>query len=91
MAGLVEALGVIGPINLALCGLPQAIQVVRQGHARGMGWPFLLLWFSGEIFTLVFVVATMPNQWALIGNYAANSALIGVMCWFRMAPRVSHT
>lgn len=87
MAGLIDLCGIVGPAALALCGLPQAIQVARQGHARGMGWPLLSLWLFGEVLTLVFVACTVNDAVALVMNYAANAVIVGVMCWYRAFPR----
>lgn len=51
-----QQVGWLGAVFLASAGIPQAIKVVREGHAEGMaGWYLTLLWlgfFSMVVFTL---------------------------------------
>ena len=50
-----EQVGWVGSILFALCGLPQAIQSVMDGHSNGIAWGFLLMWLGGEVLTLYYV------------------------------------
>ena len=84
---MIDLLGTIGPISLAVCALPQTIQVVKQGHAHGLNFPFLLLWLFGELCTFIYVAARHPESVALAANYLANVILIAIICGFRRWPQ----
>lgn len=81
-----ELLGWTGGLLLAVCAVPQAYLSLKQGHSEGVALGMLILWLSGEILTLLYVLPKM--DWPLIVNYAANILCIGVICWYRFFPRV---
>lgn len=70
---------------LAACGIPQAIQCIRQGHADGISAPFLWLWIGGELFTVAYIVA--DANWPLVVNYATNGAVVLVILKYKYIPR----
>lgn len=81
-----ETLGWIGSIMFAACGIPQAWQCWRVGHAQGLAWGFLLLWLGGEILTLVYILPKL--DWPLIFNYGVNLALLLIILGFKINPRI---
>lgn len=84
---LLEIIGWIGSILLALCGLPQAIQSIRDGHSRGLNWGFLAAWTSGELLTVVYV---FPKQdIPLLFNYALNISFLLIMLKYKLFERSS--
>ncbi len=72
-----ESVGWFGSLLLGLCALPQTVQVIQTGTASGLSWTFLLMWFLGELFTLIYVLPT--RRWPLIANYVLNLACLFVM------------
>jgi len=80
-------LGWVGSIGFAICALPQVIQCVRQGHARGLSPWFLGLWLTGEI---CYVMAVLMEfgwvAWMMV-NYILNIAWILVMLRYLVWPR----
>jgi uncharacterized protein with PQ loop repeat len=80
-----EIVGWLGSILFAACGLPQAIECYRTGHARGLAWPFLIMWFLGEVFTLAYIIPN-PN-WPLIFNYTINLVFLVVILRYKFRPR----
>lgn len=80
-----ETIGWIGSILFAVCGLPQAVQSIREGHSRGLNWPFLLCWLWGEIFTLIYIWP--KSDWPLIFNYTLNLLFLVIIIWFKIYPR----
>lgn len=80
-----EVIGYIGSIFLAICGLPQCIMSVRQGHSDGISLGFLVLWTLGEIFTLIYILpkADIP----LLLNYSANIIFLIIIWKYRLFPR----
>ena len=80
-----EALGWIGAVCFAVCGIPQALQSVRDGHSRGLNWGFLGCWLIGEVLTIAYV---WPKaDWPLLCNYIANLALLLVMLRYKVWER----
>lgn len=80
-----ELLGWIGAILFAICGLPQALQSYRDKHSRGLNWAFLLAWFFGEIFTLIYVYP--KSDIPLLVNYSVNLVFLIVILWYKIFPR----
>jgi uncharacterized protein with PQ loop repeat len=79
-----EIIGWMGSIMFALCAIPQAWQSYTDGHSNGVNWLFLILWLSGEIFTLIYVVP--KKHWPLIFNYIANVLFILIIVYFKIYP-----
>jgi uncharacterized protein with PQ loop repeat len=80
-----EIVGWIGSVLFAICAFPQALQVYRDGHAKGLNWFFLLAWFFGEIFTMAYVLP--KGDIPLISNYVVNIGFLGVILYFKINPR----
>lgn len=81
-------LGWVGSIMLALCGLPQALQCIREGHARGLNLLFLSLWTSGEILTLIAIVNDANGLWYLLGNYGTNLLFLSIIWYFKLKSKI---
>lgn len=80
-----EILGWAGAILFAICALPQAIECARNGHARGLNWFFLLAWFFGEVFTIIYV---WPKaDYPLLFNYFLNLVFLAVILRYKIWER----
>lgn len=80
-----EIIGWIGAILFSVCGLPQAWQCAKDGHARGLNWAFLLLWLGGEIFTIIYIW-DKPDL-PLKVNYMVNLLYLIVMIRYKLKER----
>lgn len=74
--------GWVGSLCLGLCGLPQAIKCYQTKSAKDISAMFLLLWLTGEICTLIYVIPKW--DWPLIINYLFNIILIGVIANYKV-------
>ncbi len=83
-----DAIGWIGSVLFAICGLPQAVQCWREGHARGLNWFFLLAWFGGEVLTMIYVWP--KGDWPLLANYMVNFVFLLVMLKFKLFERIDR-
>ena len=84
---LIEILGWLGSICLAICGLPQAWMSYKEKHSHGISWGFLLLWSFGECFALAYVANKLDAP--LLLNYAANIGIVGVILYYKIKPKTS--
>ena len=76
-----EIIAYIGGILLTICGIPEMIRTLKDKKCH-LGWPFLLLWFFGEIFMLIYSIDLRSNP--LIMNYLFNTLIVGVMIYYKL-------
>jgi uncharacterized protein with PQ loop repeat len=81
-----EIIGWLGAVLFAICGLPQAIQCYKDGHARGLNWFFLLAWFWGEVLTIIYVWP--KSDYPLLFNYSLNLVFLVVIIRYKIKERV---
>lgn len=81
-----QGLGWLGAIALALCGLPQAIRCVRQGHAEGLSPLMVASWFIGEVCLIVATLGELGWVWWLLFNYGANILCLLVIIKYMVWP-----
>lgn len=79
------AIGWLGSLCFAICGAPQALRSIRDGHSDGLSWGFLLLWFFGELFTLIYVLGHL--DYPLLANYTCNLVCLSVVLKYKLRPR----
>jgi uncharacterized protein with PQ loop repeat len=79
---LSDAIGWVGSIAFAVCGLPQAWNCIRTRTAKGISAGFIGLWFLGE----VCYVASILMKYGWVGwmmfNYISNIVSIIVIGYF---------
>jgi len=80
-----EILGWLGSICLAICGIPQAWQSIKDKHSHGISWGFVLLWAFGEIFALAYVYDKLDLP--LLLNYATNILILAVILYYKISPK----
>ncbi len=82
---LFEIFGWLGSICLAICGIPQAFQSIKDKHSHGISWGFVLLWSFGEIFALAYVYDKLDLP--LLLNYATNILILGIILYYKINPK----
>lgn len=75
-------LGWLGALFLATCGIPEAILAIYRGHAQGLSWPFLLMWFLGEACILIPII-TLKKKY-LIFNYTTNLTMATIIIVYKI-------
>lgn len=80
---MISLIGWLGSVLLAYCGAPQALHSIRTKSSRGLTWPFLLTWFFGEIFSLIFIL-TKEDVGPLLLNYCANILFLGIIIYYKL-------
>ena len=82
----IEMIGWMGSVLFSLCAYPQAIKSYKDGHSDGLSWYFLLMWFIGEILTLIYVSCTSASL-PLLANYLMNLLILLVIIKYKIQPK----
>lgn len=85
---IIEIFGWLGGFFLAICALPQLIKTVKTRDFRGLSISYILIWFFGEIFTLLYIF-TISFRWPLLFNHGINffiSGIILLMYYLKKSP-----
>ncbi len=79
---LADAIGWVGSVAFAVCGLPQAWNCVRTRTAKGISTGFIGLWFLGEVCYVVSIL--MKYGWVswMMFNYISNIVSIVIIGYF---------
>jgi uncharacterized protein with PQ loop repeat len=83
---MMETIGFIGSILLGVCGIPEVVRTIKDNKCH-LGWNFLLLWFGGELFMLMYVIPM--KDLPLLFNYVFNFALVGIMLYYKLKKYVT--
>ncbi|MBE6453850.1 MAG: PQ-loop repeat-containing protein [Alphaproteobacteria bacterium] len=67
---MIQLIGYIGSLAYALCGLPQAIMSIRNGHSKGISRGYAFLSLFGSIFSIIY--AFPRADYVLLLNFGAN-------------------
>lgn len=80
----VEVFGWLGSVFFAICAIPQAIKAYREKHATGVSKWYLIYWFLGEVFMLVYVwdMGDLP----LMANYIMNMFFLLIIAKYKFLP-----
>lgn len=79
-----ESIGMVGGILLALCGFPQAYKVYKEKNARGISGLFLLMWWLGEVLTLIYLLKDNIMTGPLFVNYVSNVLCTSVISYYKI-------
>ena len=82
---MLETSGIIGALMFAFCGLPQAITCIKTGNSQGLSWSFLIMWFFGEVFTIIYILP--KHDYILLTNYILNFGFLLIMLKYKIKPR----
>ena len=75
-----EIIGYIGGILLAVCAIPEVIRTYKDKRCH-LGWPFLGLWFVGEIFMEIYAIVLW--DYPLMFNYTFNLIITAILLYYK--------
>jgi len=81
---ILEIIGWIGSMLFAFCALPQMVMTIKNNHARGLSWGFLVMWFLGEVLCFTYVAFQPILQIPLLANYVLNFIMLVVIIWYKV-------
>lgn len=76
-----ETIGYIGSIFLTINAVPELFRTIKDRRCH-IGWPMLMLWFFGEVFTTIYAIS-MANKPLMI-NYIFNFFVVVVMLGYKV-------
>lgn len=82
-----ELIGWVAGLLFAFCGLPQAIQCYKQGHAKGVSSLFIWMWTVGEVLMQVYVYSKHGLDLPLLVNYWINTLFCIVIIRYKYFER----
>ncbi len=84
-----EYLGWIASLLFAFCGAPQAWMSFKQKHSDGITWLLLIMWMSGELLMIIYVMANYMDV-PLMVNFILNIFFVGVMIWYKIPREIRY-
>lgn len=78
---MLEAIGWIGGVLLAICGLPQAYRTYKCGRSD-LSSLFIWMWFLGELLTFIYILPF--GSYALYLNYSVNLIATSVILFYHI-------
>ena len=78
---ITQIIGYLGGAFLTICGIPEVIRTIKDDRCH-LGWPFLALWYSGEIFMLIYSLILW--DYPLMMNYIFNFIVVSVLVFFKV-------
>ena len=76
---MLETVGIVGSVCLALCGVPLVLEAWRTGKCS-YAWWFLILWIVGEAATLIYT--GFRGEWILWLNYIPNLLCLIILFFY---------
>jgi uncharacterized protein with PQ loop repeat len=84
---MIETIGWLGSILFAFCAAPQCIMSIRQGHSNGVSSLLLIMWGTGEILSIAYVLLKHGIDLPLLFNYLMNIIFVSVIMFYKFLPR----
>lgn len=84
-ASIIESVGWLGFMLLALCGVLQLLTTIKTKTFDGLSISFVIVWFVGEVFALIYVISK-GFSFSLLLNYAVNM----VVCIWILILYIQH-
>jgi uncharacterized protein with PQ loop repeat len=82
---MLDLMGWVGSILLGICGIPQAVQSIKQKHSDGLSWSFLIAWTLGELITFVYIIG--KQDYPLMLNYSINVVSTLIILYYKLYPQ----
>lgn len=84
---ITSLIGIAAGCFLAACGIPQAIKVLREGHARGIALNMMLLLIFGLLLMGTYIYLQHGWDWIIHGEYLISIAVWSISLYYYRFPR----
>ena len=85
---LTSSIGILAGCLLASCGIPQAVKVIREGHARGIALNMMLMLIGGLFCMGLYIYLSHGWDWIIHGEYIISVAVWSISLFYYFFPRV---
>lgn len=79
---MMDIIGWIGALMLAVCGLPQCVKSIKDKHSDGISMGFILLWLFGEIFSTIYVIH--QKEYPIVFNCLMNLVFVNIILYYKL-------
>jgi uncharacterized protein with PQ loop repeat len=83
-----ETIGWISSAFLLLCGVPQALKSIKDGHSGGISVLFIWFWLLGEITGTIYIATFKEISLPLLTNYVFNVIIVFIIIFYKYFPRI---
>lgn len=85
---MIQSLGIIGSLILAIGGLPQLLKILKDGHAEGLSLIMIWCWVFGLGLLTLYIALTSADIVLLI-NYGFSFLVAGVILKYKLKPKTN--
>jgi uncharacterized protein with PQ loop repeat len=84
---IASIVGILAGVLLAACGIPQAVKVLRDGHAKGIALHFMLMLISGIFLMGLYIYLLHGIDWIIHGEYTISIGVWSISLYYYYFPR----
>lgn len=85
---MIQIIGYIGSLAYALCGLPQAVLSIKNGHSQGISRAYALLSLLGSVLSLIY--AFPRGDYVLLLNFGINIIVWSIVLKYSYFERLKN-
>jgi len=83
---IINIIGYIGTVLLSSASIPQLYKVIKEKHALGLHWYYLLFIFFGLISMITYVAFTNKSIQLLI-SYSLQLIIFSILIYKKYSPK----
>ena len=80
-----EIFGILSTLAFATCAMPQVVECWKNKHAHGVSIWFLILWFLGELFGMIYMIEV--KNIIIFVNYIINMICTIIIAYYKVWPK----
>ncbi len=82
-----NTIAIISTLCLALCPIQQTLRCIKEGHSNGLAGGGLILWLSGCILMLIYLITTPGSDIYVIINFVMSLVMSSIQNFYKIFPR----
>jgi uncharacterized protein with PQ loop repeat len=82
-----ELFGFVSAFCFIICGIPQVIQCIKQGHSEGVAPGFMWIWLLGEVALIVYAIFGLAWNIPLLLNAFFCLVVCSIILKYMYYPR----
>lgn len=86
---IASIVGILAGCLLASCGVPQAVKVIKEGHALGIALNMMLFLILGLFLMGTYIFLEHGWDWIIHGEYLISVGVWSISLFYYFFPRKS--